>query len=71
MKKEAELKPNYDEFNHVFKIICGAGHHSVGRRGVLKYRVQELLERLGYEHYFYESDGVLLVRFKVMPKKYK
>lgn len=30
--------------DHVFKIICGAGNHSVGKRGVLKHEIAKYLQ---------------------------
>jgi hypothetical protein len=40
---EGKLEPNFDSSNHIFKIICGAGNHSLNKQGILKFKVQELL----------------------------
>jgi len=60
--KRGEVKPNLDANNHVFKIICGAGKHSVGRRGVLKVKVFNFLKEGGYDFHCVQEHGVLLVR---------
>lgn len=42
--KKASFHPNMGNgVDHVFKIICGAGHHSQGRKGVLKYKINDML----------------------------
>ena len=51
-----------DKINHVYKISCGAGKHSIGVP-VLKTAIQALLKRDNYDHYPLFDDGVFLVRF--------
>ena len=34
-----QIKPNYDSKNHVFKIICGKGNHSIGGVAKLKFAI--------------------------------
>ena len=63
--ENGKYEPNMNNgIDHVFKIVCGAGHHSANRRGVLKYRINDLLGELGLDFYFFEADGTLLVHFK-------
>ena len=58
-----KVRPNFENGNdHVFKIICGAGHHSTNRQGVLKVLVQKLLKEKKYDHYSDIGNGVFLVR---------
>jgi hypothetical protein len=43
MLQEGRFTPNIDENNHVFKIICGAGHHSERGRAQLKHLIPVIL----------------------------
>jgi len=48
--KKGIIVPNYgDGKNHVFKIICGAGNHSVGGIGKLKVEIKRFLEQNDYD----------------------
>lgn len=56
------LRPNTgNNRDHIFKIIAGAGKHSV-RGAVLKPAVDSMLKENQYEHYADLNNGVFLVR---------
>ena len=61
--KEREFLPNYDKNSHIFKVVSGAGKHSKGNRGVLKYAVEKYLKDTEYDYCFIEDRGVHLIRF--------
>lgn len=56
------IQPNFDQNNHLLKIIAGAGHHS-RNGGVLKKKISDLINRKGYDHKYFEQNGVILVRY--------
>ena len=47
--------------DHIFKVIAGAGNHSL-RGAVLKPAIARMLTEMNYEHYAEERHGVFLVR---------
>ena len=60
--RNGTVEPNFDEHNHLLKIIAGAGHHS-RNGGVLKKRISELIQKKGYDHKYFEQNGVIMVRY--------
>lgn len=64
MLNSGSINPNSnDGRNHIFKIIAGAGKHSV-RGAVLKPAVDRFLKANDYEHYADLDNGVFLVRLQ-------
>lgn len=49
--------------DHIFKVIAGAGKHSM-HGAVLKPAVDRMLKDMNYEHYSDLNNGVFLVRLR-------
>lgn len=49
--------------DHIFKVITGAGKHSM-KGAVLKPAVHNMLKEMNYEHYAELNNGVFLVRLR-------
>ena len=59
-----EIKPNLGNgIDHVYKIIAHAGKHSK-KGGVLKYKIQGLVDDTSYESYKDMDNGVFLLRMQ-------
>ena len=58
----SKLKPNNDDYNHVFKIIAGAGWNSINGKGIVKEKVENMLEKNRSDFYYDKKNGVFLVR---------
>jgi hypothetical protein len=54
-------KPNFNEVDHVVKVVCGAGTHSANGIASLKYKVPGYLKEKGFEFYTLEAEGALFV----------
>lgn len=60
----SDLHPNSGNGkDHIFKIITGAGKHSV-KKAVLKPAIYTMLKDNNYEHYADLDNGVFLVRLR-------
>jgi len=62
--KNGQIKPNHSARDHVFKVICGFGHGSDNRQGQIKHRIKNLVRNIGYDSYYIEQHGVVLVRLR-------
>ena len=36
-----DIKPNWKDDQHIYKIICGYGHHSCSGEGMMKRKLKE------------------------------
>ena len=62
--KSGGINPNSGNGkDHIFKVITGAGKHSM-KGAVLKPAVHNMLKDNNYEHYAELNNGVFLVRFR-------
>ena len=62
--ENGEINPNCGNGrDHIFKIITGAGKHSI-KKAVLKPAVDRMLKDNNYEHYADLDNGVFLVRLR-------
>ena len=60
--KSGNINPNVGNGrDHIFKVIAGAGKHSL-RGAVLKPAIFKMLNDMSYEHYADHQNGVFLVR---------
>jgi len=50
---------------HVYKIVSGAGNHSVGGISILKINTKKYLEDEGYDFFVFEQYGVFLIRMEI------
>lgn len=60
--RDGSIEPNHSGREHVFKIICGFGRGSEGQKGILKHRIKDLVRNIGYDSYYIDQHGVILVR---------
>jgi DNA-nicking Smr family endonuclease len=56
---------NHSPKHHIIKVVCGAGYHSQGGIGILKYKVPETLRAQGWEIYCLECVGAVFVHITI------
>ena len=62
--KSGTINPNSGNGrDHIFKVIRGAGKHSL-KGAVLKPAIHNMLKEMNYEHYAELNNGVFLVRLR-------
>ena len=62
--KSGNIHPNSGNGrDHIFKVITGAGKHSL-KGAVLKPAIHNMLKEMNYEHYAELNNGVFLVRLR-------
>ena len=62
--KSGTINPNSGNGrDHIFKVITGAGKHSL-KGAVLKPAIHNMLKEMNYEHYAELNNGVFLVRLR-------
>ena len=62
--KAGNINPNSGNGkDHIFKVITGAGKHSM-KGAVLKPAIHNMLKDMNYEHYAELNNGVFLVRLR-------